>query len=321
MQELEFKKFHKIQRFAQEEALNKKANRPTLVDNIKANYPITITEKLDGANSCIQVIKDHDNFAYQISSHNQVLTDPNQNDLRGWYAFAENKVLPKIKEFLANKSTANFYFYGEWLVQHTVKYTQDMYNHWYLLSILDAEKDYIYTPDERFAVANEYGFRTPDVFYQAKNPAITLDEIKAYVGKSKNTLEEDHGEGIVIECNGVKAKIRSKEFEEVRALPKFNKEHKLSASETFIEETMTYARFLKQVNKFKDENKLPDLIFNNFSKLCKLLSNALYQDILEEESNNLPMEFDEKMAHRALSRQVVNYLKKLLQSNEDKFDF
>ena len=196
-----------------------------------------------------------------------------------------------------------------------------MYNHWYLLSILDAEKDYIYTPDERFAVAKKYGFRTPDLFYNKSNPAITLDEIKAYVGKSKNTLEEDHGEGIVVECGGVKAKIRSKEFEEVRALPKFNKEHKLSASETFIEETMTYARFLKQVNKFKDENKLPDLIFNNFSKLCKLLSNALYQDILEEESNNLPMEFDEKMAHRALSRKVVNYLKKLLQSNEDKFDF
>lgn len=110
-------------------------------------------------------------------------------------------------------------------------------------------------------------------------------------------------------------------IKEVRTLPKFNKEHKLSASETFIEETMTYAHFLKQVNKFKDENKLPDLIFNNFSKLCKLLSNALYQDILEEESNNLSMEFDEKMAHRALSRKVVNYLKKLLQSNEDKFDF
>lgn len=311
----EFRKFIKIRRVAQEKQNEHREYRASLVDNIKAGMPIMITEKLDGANAGIEVVKDDDKISYIIMSHNNVLNDPKENDLRGWYGFAQAIILPKLEAFLKNKEHADFYFYGEWLVPHTVAYQEDMYSHWYLFSIFDKTNDHEFTPDERLAVAQKLGLKTPDVLFNAAKPDADLALLESFVGKSQHTYPEtNNGEGIVIECGGIRAKIRSKKFREVKHRPQHNKAKKLNASQQYIEDTLTQARFDKMVNKFKDENKLPELVFTNFGKIASPLSQALWNDILSEEPT--PRDFDEKLAHKYLNRKVPKFVRALLNKQE-----
>ena len=216
----EFRKFIKIRRIAQEEQNQHREHRASLIDAIKAGMPIMITEKLDGANAGIEVVKNDDKISYIIMSHNNVLDDPKENDLRGWYEFAQATVLPKLEVFLKNKDHADFYFYGEWLVPHTVAYQEDMYHHWYLFSIFDKTNNHEFTPDERLMVAQKLGLKTPDVLFNVAKPDADLAFLKSFVGKSQHTYPEmGNGEGIVIECGGIRAKIRSKKFQEVKHHP------------------------------------------------------------------------------------------------------
>lgn len=311
----EFRKFIKIRRIAQEEQNQHREYRASLVDNIKTGMQIMITEKLDGANAGIEVVKNNDKISYIIMSHNNVLDDPKENDLRGWYDFAQTTVLPKLEAFLKNKDHADLYFYGEWLVPHTVVYQEDMYNHWYLFSIFDKDKQTEFTPDERLAVAQKLGLKTPDVLFNAVKPDANLAFLESFVGKSQHTYPEiNNGEGIVIECGGIRAKIRSKKFQEVKHRPQHNKAKKLNASQQYIQDTLTQARFDKMVNKFKDENKLPELVFTNFGKIASPLSQALWDDILSEEPT--PHDFDEKLAHKYLNRKVPKFVRALLNKQE-----
>lgn len=312
----EFRKFIKIRRIAQEEQNEHREHRASLVDNIKAGMPIMITEKLDGANAGIEVVKDNDEISYIIMSHNNVLDDPKENDLRGWYGFAQAIILPKLEAFLKNKEHADFYFYGEWLVPHTVLYQEDMYNHWYLFSIFDEANDHEFAPEERLAVAQKLNLKTPDVLFNEAKPNADLTFLESFVGKSQHTYPEmGNGEGIVIECGGIRAKIRSTKFQEVKHRPQHNKERKLDASQQYIEDTLTQARFDKMVNKFRDENKLPELVFPNFGKIASPLSQALWDDILSEEPT--PRDFDEKLARKYLNRKVPKFVRALLKKQEE----
>lgn len=311
----EFRKFIKIRRIAQEEQNEHREYRASLVDNIKAGMPIMITEKLDGANAGIEVVKDNDKISYIIMSHNNVLDDPKENDLRGWYEFAQATVLPKLEVFLKDKDHADFYFYGEWLVPHTVKYQEDMYNYWYLFSIYDKINNHEFAPDERLAVAQKLNLKTPDVLFDKVRLDADLAFLESFVGKSQHTYPEmGNGEGIVIECGGIRAKIRSKKFQEVKHRPQHNKEKKLNASQQYIEDTLTQARFDKMVNKFRDENKLPELVFPNFGKIASPLSQALWNGILAEEPT--PCDFDEKLAHKYLNKNVPKFVRALLKKQE-----
>lgn len=312
----EFRRFTKIWRIAQEERNQHQEDRASLVDNIKAGKPIVITEKLDGANAGIEVVKDDDKISYIIMSHNNILDDPEKNDLRGWYGFAQTTVLSKLEAFLKDKKQADFYFYGEWLVPHTVLYQEDMYNHWYLFSIFDKANDHEFTPDERLAVAQKLNLKTPDVLFNKAKPDADLAFLEGFVGKSQHTYPKmGNGEGIVIECGGIRAKIRSTKFQEVKHRPQYNKLKKLDASQQYIQDTLTQARFDKMVNKFRDENKLPALVFPNFGKIASPLSQALWDDILAEEPT--PRDFDEKLARKYLNRSVSKFVKALLKKQEE----
>lgn len=306
--ELTYRKFPKIYRLEQEEANSKHEGVASLLEQNKAGNYYVATEKIDGANSCIEVLKRDGKIDFAIYSHRQRLSE--DNTLRGFYEYAQEVLIPKLMEFYKNIDEAHDYLYGEWLVSHRVEYQQKMYNHWYFFSFYDDLFGHEYNFFERTAFADRVGLRQPNVVSMA-NYTLTKEDINAMVGRSMITKEPDHGEGIVIECGGVRAKVVSDRFKETRKHKK--PQPSQTESEMFIEETATDARITKMIEKLKDEDLLPEVIdFNHFGDIARTLSQEAWEDIVEEEKNNLPILFDEKKARKRLNKIIPKYVRELI---------
>lgn len=319
MTEFTFRKFPKIRRLSEEEKYYHKRNEKSLLDCIQAGQIFNITEKLDGANAGIEVIKENNKVKYKLMTHNFYIGEKEQ-DLRGFKDFAETILIPKIKDYLQDRSDGHFYFYGEWLVPHQIDYQTDMWNHWYFLSFFDASPNIIHReaslPDRQI-MAKEMQLKMPDVMFNSEKPDITHDFLNDYLGRSKHTVDPDNGEGIIIECAGRRAKIRVDEFREVKKRKTSSTSHKMTPSEQFINETLTQARFNKMIQKFRDYDQLPEEInFQHFGELIRPLNKALWQDIMEEEGDNKPTDFDEKAAKKFFNKRMPKFVKEFIRQQE-----
>lgn len=315
-----FRKFPKIRRLPEEEKYYHKQHQKSLLDCIQSGQIFNISEKLDGTNAGIEVIKQDGNFDYKLMTHNFYLGEKDLN-LRGFKEFAKEILIPKIKNYLQNTSNGHFYFYGEWLVPHQIDYQDNMWNHWYFLSFYDASSDIIHReaslPDRQI-IAEEMDLKMPDIMFDSEKQDITPEFLNDYLGKSNTTATPNNGEGIVIECAGRRAKIRVDEFREVKKRSKSSKTHKMTSSEQFIEETLTQARFNKMIEKFKDYDQLPkEIDFKHFGEIIRPLNRALWQDIMEEEGNNVPTNFDEKAAKKFFNKRMPAFVKDFIHKNED----
>ena len=313
---LTYRKFPKIYRIEQEEAEAKARGIDySLLEMIAKGEPFSVTEKLDGANSCIEVIKEDEEIRFVFYSHNKRLDE--HNTLRGFYEYANSVLVPKLTEFYeCTDEDVHDYLYGEWLVPHRVQYQDDKYNKWYLFSIYDDVIGTEMAPNVRQLSARCIGVLTPDFFCKEHYGEFDYDKLKELVGKSTNTLIPDQGEGIIVECGGVKAKIVSDKFKEVRRSKKPRPSQ--TESERFIDETVTEARVTKMIEKFKDEELLPNTIdYKHFSEIAQPLTQAIWEDVLEEESMNMPQLFDEKKARKRLNKIVPKYIRELIELSQE----
>ena len=88
---------------------------------------ISITEKIDGANSSIYYDKKLNRLRC-FSSKNEL---DFSNQLRGFLTYVESLDKEPFIKY------PNYIFFGEWLVSHTVIYDDSNYNKWYLFSVYD----------------------------------------------------------------------------------------------------------------------------------------------------------------------------------------
>ena len=318
MSESKFRKFPKINRLPQEERNQAREHWATLLELIRQGKKFNITEKLDGANAGVEVLKENGKITIHIAAHNHFL-NPQQSTLRGFYQFAENNIVPKLLAYLTNVSNCHLYFYGEWLVPHAVRYQSKMLGHWYLFSVYDANSDYEYTLDERTQLAIKTGLRQPPVFFNGVKKDATLNWLGQFVGRSQSTFVPDHGEGVVIECTPVRAKWRVDQFREVQKMRKVRKVHAKNESEQFILDTATPARINKLLYKMIDNNQMPKQIdMKHFGQIVSPLAKSLWDDIMEEEGANLPTNWDAKDARKFLNKQFPQYVRKFINEYTDK---
>jgi len=162
-----FKKYNKIHRLGKDETNG-------ILDGV-----CFIQEKLDGANTSIWV----DDGEIQMGSRNQQLKG-------GFNGFCDYvNAHEGIKSLLS--IMPDFRLYGEWLVRHTISYSETAYKRFYLFDIMVDDK-YLPIPDV-YTIANQFNIDAPYLLGVFKNP--TDADIKALVGKS---MLGDVGEGIVI---------------------------------------------------------------------------------------------------------------------------
>lgn len=129
---------------------------------------VVVQVKIDGANSSVY-LKDG---IVRCGTRTREL--PLKESFRGLQEYVASK--PKIKEFL--EANPEVILYGEWLVKHSISYTQDHYNKWYLFDVLEGGN---YWPQNRVeALAEELEVEYPIIYGTGK---FTLEELDEFISR------------------------------------------------------------------------------------------------------------------------------------------
>ena len=109
--------------------------KATYANDFSIGNHIIIQEKIDGANACIRY--DSENGQIIAQSRKCILSDG--NTLRGFYTWVKS-LNPKQFSILGDR----FLIFGEWLVPHSVKYPNEVYNKFYVFDVYDTKKKNTY---------------------------------------------------------------------------------------------------------------------------------------------------------------------------------
>lgn len=279
---------------------------------IKKGDIISITEKLDGANSSFIYDEDND---IKISCYSRKMQLSDENKLRGFYDWIVNNIVP-----IKNQLNKNYRYIGEWLVPHKVKYKEEYYKRFYLFSIWDEVKQRYLSDEIVIKEAKRLGLETVEYFYLDK--FISYEHFLGFIGKSNKTEIPNNGEGIVVKNwnyldrygKQVFVKLVSSQFAEIQK-QKLPKNPNISnQSDELIKSVLTKPRVEKIIYKLIDEGLLNknEVIIENMGKLLKLLGGEVLEDILKEESEILlPIEDNilKKRIGKILPRLVKDIIK------------
>lgn len=294
---------------------------------LEAGDKIVIQEKLDGANASFskgdvlprafsrrkelfntQVIKNED------GTNRIVMGDT----LRGFLGF--------VHENIDNSKLNPFYiYYGEWLVQHSIKYPEKTMYKFYMFDIFDSESNTFLNVAEVQEWASKLGTYFVPTFFigDYKNP----EHLTSFVGKTVMggmIGDKEKGEGIVIkfskaykDSHGVEKmqryvlKVVSEEFSEYKGTPVM-KSPTASMLMQFAQSAMTEARVEKALHKMVDFGLIPEkFTTQHFSIIGKEICTYLVEDIISEESEELPEDYDHKELVRCLNKMAMKMVKKV----------
>lgn len=267
---------------------------PKYIGGFSVGDEIWCEEKLDGANSSIRY--DEETNTVVAQSRKQILTP--ENNLRGFYEFAQKLDVQKVANVLGNK----LILFGEWLVPHAVKYPEDKYNNFYAYDVYDIEKEEYLPQQIALEITARLGLTFVPVFYVG--PFESWEKIQEMVGKTD--MGGSFGEGVVIKNqtklndpnsrNPFYIKIVGEQFCET-------KDHKIkqvdpeklaaqAEARAKAETIVTPARVRKILHKLVDEGILPeDWGSEQMGIVAKNLSKAVYADCVKEE-NDIVLEIE-----------------------------
>ncbi len=292
---MEFRKYNKINRLGKEE-----------VEGI-LNGTCFLEEKIDGANTSIWMGED-----------GWIKTGSRSKEIKeGFNGFVDYVQKHEGIKIMVNFFRPGYIFYGEWLVRHTIAYSETSYKEWYMYDIWTGT-EYL-EPEEVMRIADEFKIKHPQIFGTFVNPSEEL--VKGFAGKSNIGPK---GEGVVIKNMQFKnkfgdieyAKVVTQEFKEDNGVI-FGGNNKFSDTywEMYVvNKYMTLARVQKIMNKLQpviDEKldmkhiprimgtcyhdliteesweiaqKIPKLDYKQLEKLCNKKSRQIFIDIL---NNNI----------------------------------
>ena len=203
-----------------------------------------------------------------------------------------------IKKFF--KAFPSHRLYGEWLIKHTINYSELYTNHFYVFDIF-LEDGTRLRPELIDDLCKSYDIKTPHLFAKLDRPI--QEEIEQYVGQSKFG---ENGEGVVIKnfafINnwGVNnyAKLVTEQFKESNALVfGSNNKHSDTYWEMYIvNKYVSLARVEKVKNKllpligknkeekyYIDNKGLSTDLHESLLMLTSRVANTVYHDLLSEE--------------------------------------
>lgn len=248
---------------------------------------IYITEKVDGANASIMYDSKEDKL--RCYSRDQECTI--EFNLRGFYEWVQTLNKRKFADLLGDK----YCIYGEWLVEHTAKYSDDAYNMFYCFDIYDTEAKKFLPQDIVKMWADMLGLMRVPVLY--KGTFISWDHVKSFIGKTVNGV--DGGEGIVLKSmtnlnNAINkwpfyVKFVTDKFMETDAHKNERRINyagidKYIENEQLVYSIVTPARVRKMINKLVDDGVIAeDYTSDDFAIIRKNVRDLIYKDCVKEE--------------------------------------
>jgi hypothetical protein len=247
---------------------------------------IIIQEKIDGANSHINVLGDK----FKSYSSHYELNDYNNN--QGFYFWAKEHFSQVVEKY------HGLDLFGEWLAPHHNVYPKDRYGEFYLFDVVEGAKPdgtggVYWTQDKVEQVAKECDFQYAPVLFDGE--FTTWKNIMSYVGQTK--LGGRKGEGIVIK-NQTKlndmskpfyVKIVDTEFQETntsRTVIKtvdMDKILELEEQRLKVESVVTLARVRKTLLKLVDDKQVqPNWYKVDIRQYVNAVKRAVYADCIKE---------------------------------------
>ena len=138
-----------------------------------------IQEKLDGSNASILY------DGKEIHAFYRKLSLTPTNNLNGFWQYAQT--VKKVD------SLKGLRIYGEWLVKHSIHYSEDAYLKFYLFDVYNDETDEYYPQEKVKEVSKLLDIPMVHTFYEGEFQG--WEHALSFVGKS--SLGE-HGEGVVV---------------------------------------------------------------------------------------------------------------------------
>ena len=268
------------------------AVRPKNTGAFEPGDIIQITTKIDGANASIAW--DETTGQWEIFSRTNLLDKP--GSLRGFYDYIKTTFIPSLPVVDERSCIADFVIFGEWLVSHTVKYSKEVYNKWYVYDIWDRKSGCYMAQDFVAHFCKTWGLDYVETLYYG--PFISWDHCRSFLNKS--TAYGPEQEGIVIKNQSklgndnnkapVYLKIVNERFKESQHSKKEKKpldpevEAAKAEAAKLAASIVTEARVRKLILKLVDEGKLPaELQPKDMGTVMKLLPKLCFCDCAKEE--------------------------------------
>ena len=263
MEGMGFKKYTKIHRYGTSE-------NEGLFD-----HEVTITEKVDGANTRVMKFEGKIYFG----THNQMLADDTAN--KSWGGFVEF-----VEETDWSALPEGHIIYGEWMKKHTIDYKLEK-PCWVAFDLYDTvkEKYYDFTGLECIAILNKLSVISAKVLFKGKT---TKDEAKKLIGKSFLNPEVD-AEGICVKAYGqlndygrqLWGKFVRDEFKEANQKT-FMKGGKPPIEVVVCDMYTNEARVMKSVQRLIEEGT-----YEKDMRDMRFLKDYVIDDILAEEETKI----------------------------------
>lgn len=273
---------------------------PKNTNAFRVGDTISITEKIDGANSSIYYDSQQD-ILRCFSSRNEL---DFSNQLRGFLPFVQSmdkKPFAKYPEYI---------FFGEWLVKHSVIYEQNHYNRWYLFSVYDKQSAKWLQQNFVKDFAEEFGFDYAHELYYGKfiswehcisfaNSPVYGEQQEGIVIKNQTALEEERGPHILKFVNSSFKETQRRNHRQ--KLEDTNKLKEKEAAERYIRMIVTEARVMKIFYKLIDEEIIPERFdLKDMKIIAQNLPKRVYEDCVKEELSILQKagEFGGKLCNK-----------------------
>lgn len=256
---------------------------PKNTDAFKPGDIISITEKIDGANSSIYYDAQEDRLRC-FSSRNEL---DFSNQLRGFLTFVQmmdKEPFAKYPEYI---------FFGEWLVKHSVIYDENNYNKWYLFSVYDTQTGHWLPQSFVKQFAEEFGFQYVHELYYGEfvswEHCISFADTPSYgeqqegiVIKNQTALEENRGPHILKYVNPSFKETQKRNHRQKLEDP--NKIKEKQVAEEYMRMIVTDARVMKMFHKLIDEGIIPEQFsLEDMKMVARNLPRRVYEDCVKEE--------------------------------------
>lgn len=282
------------------------------IERLKAKYSdvfsvgekVVIETKIDGANCSFTYNPETNKI--EAFSRKQKLSKT--NTLRGFYDYVMKFDPELIRQLTEN---GRYIIFGEWLVPHTVKYSESMYNKFYMFDVYDTSINQ-YVPFEiAYGMYGELFIGSTIVGLAAETnfvPIVYQGEFEGWEKtmeylKASTTGAQPCEEGIVLKSqdrldnkfSGTPAylKIVNEQFSEVHdSKPKkIVSPEELAAREAekqLIESIVTERRIEKFLEKMVDEGLIPEVYDEHqLGLIMKTIPKQIYEDCMKEESETV----------------------------------
>lgn len=275
---------------------------------VKEGDYITVYEKLDGANASFTLDTEEPAEVVAYSRNTRLSAD---NTLRGFYNFARSiepaALIPDV------------IYYGEWLVKHKVDYG-DKAGTFYLFDIYDVVEDSYAPTDFVLAEAARLGLAIAPILYAG--PYVSYEHLQSFVGRSALAVSADAGEGIVVKNVSYRdqygkqtfMKLVSDGFREMQPQKAPRDPNAPETAETaFVKTYLTEARVDKLLRKLVDEAIIPETFgLEDMGVILRELGGRVYDDLLKEESAELPEGYDEKGVRKAIGKVLPGFVREII---------